>query len=89
MVEAICIRLTDAITQPRVNAPGGYASRWKLVISAFNQIRGRLNNSQLLTEQTDLALYHINETTLTKWSVQYRLSSYNNLIRFLFHVLIF
>lgn len=67
VVEAICIRLTDAITQPRLNAPGGYASRWKLVLSAYNQIRGRLHNSQLLSEQTDLALYSLNETTLTKW----------------------
>ena len=70
VVEAICIRLTDVITQPRVNAPGGYASRWKLVLSAYNQIRGRLHHCQLLSEQTDLALHSLNETTLTKWLVK-------------------
>lgn len=70
VVEAICIRLTDAITQPHLNAPGGYASRWKLVLSAYNQIRGRLHNSLLLSEQTDLALYSLNVTTLTKWLVK-------------------
>ena len=42
----------------------------KLVLSAYNQIRGRLRNSQLLSEQTDLALYSLNETTLTKWLVK-------------------
>ena len=70
VVEAICIRLTDAITQPRVNTPGGYASRWKLVLSAYNQIRGHLHNRQLLSEQTDLALHSLDETTLRKWLVK-------------------
>jgi len=70
VVKAICIRLTEAITQPHLNSPGGYASRWKLVLSAYNQIRGRLHNNQLLSEQTDLTLYSLNETTLTKWLVK-------------------
>lgn len=69
-MEAICLRLCDKFTQPRKEpGPGGrvlYTSRWKLVLSAYNGIRARLLNSDLL-EDTNLVLFNINETTLTRW----------------------
>ena len=44
-----------------------YTSRWKAVLSEYNNIRVRLLNSEALLERTGLTLFHINETTLIKW----------------------
>ena len=41
-------------------------SRWAMVISDYNSIRARLLNTSAL-EGINLALFSINETTLTKW----------------------
>lgn len=42
---------------------GSYRSRWRLVVSDYNAIKARLNNSTI----TEVSLYAINETTLKKW----------------------
>uniref|UniRef100_UPI00358E8398 uncharacterized protein n=1 Tax=Myxine glutinosa TaxID=7769 RepID=UPI00358E8398 len=65
IVEAICIRLCDRYTQPK--REHGYVSRWKLILSSYNGIKQRLLNSEALLEGTDLVLFSINETTLTRW----------------------
>jgi hypothetical protein len=71
LAEAICLRLCDIITQPtKSKLPSGrqvYTSRWKAVLSEYNNIRVRLLNSEALLERTCLTLFHINETTLIKW----------------------
>ena len=71
VVETICIRLCDKITQPRtgVGADGQkvYISRWRCLLEAYNQVRSRVFNSQRLLEGTNLALFALNETTLVKW----------------------
>ena len=65
------MRLCDKITQPTKNKlPSGrqaYVSRWKAILSEYNNIRARLLNSHTLLEKTALTLYHINESTLIKW----------------------
>ena len=64
--------------------PGSIVLYTEEEISSFNRDvkRFRLDttllNNQLLTEQTDLAIYSINETTLTKRSGQCYFSCYNN-----------
>ena len=67
MVEAVCIRLCDAITQPLTDLrPDGstrYISRWRQILEAYNRVRARLFNSLELLEGTDLALFMINEAT--------------------------
>ena len=45
-----------------------YLSRWKLVLQDYNSIRARLFNSERVLEETDLALYVINQTTLVSTS---------------------
>ena len=71
VVEAVCIRLCDAITQPLADSrPDGttrYVSRWRQVLDAYNRVRARLFNSLELLEGTDLALFAINEATLLRW----------------------
>ena len=67
VVEAVCIRLCDAIMQPLTDSrPDGstrYASRWHQILEAYNRVRARLFNSLELLEGTDLALFMINEAT--------------------------
>ncbi len=41
--------------------------RWKQILEAYNEVRGRLLNSQPLLEGTNLMLFTINEATLSKW----------------------
>ena len=41
-----------------------YLSRWKLVLKDYNALRAQLFNSAGLLEETNLALYVINQTTL-------------------------
>ena len=62
---------TAGYTQPRreIDTSGrrGYTSRWKLVLMEYYKVRGWLLNSQTLLEDTNLALYNINDTTLRLW----------------------
>ena len=41
--------------------------RWKQILVAYNEVRAQLLNSQPLLEGTNLALFTINETTLSQW----------------------
>ena len=41
-----------------------YLSRWKLILREYSALRARLYNSSELLEETKLALYTINQTTL-------------------------
>ena len=41
-----------------------YLSRWRLILKHYSEIRARLYNSAGLLEETKLALYTINQTTL-------------------------
>ena len=67
-MEALCILLTEKHPNPRRRSLPGqrrvFTSRWKLVLSEYNSIRDRIFNSQALLDETSLALYAINETTL-------------------------
>ncbi len=71
VVEALCIKLCDAITQPirerRHGRKKRYTSRWKLILEEYNCVRSRLSNSADVMEGTSLALFPINETTLLRW----------------------
>ena len=44
--------------------PSKFTSRWKLIISSYNQVRMRLLNSEELLDHTGLHLFTINESTL-------------------------
>ena len=71
IVEAILIHLLEDITQPRreVDERGKnkYTSRYKLVLSAYNSIRARVLNSDILMQRTNLMLVNLNEFTLLRW----------------------
>ena len=68
VVEAICTHLCNTIQQNRRGGVGvERASRWALIHQAYNRVRARVNNSQLLMEGTNLALFTINEQTLRRW----------------------
>ena len=71
VVEALCILLCQKYRQSRKEVDLGkavYKSRWRLIISEYNNIRERLLNSPVLeTTSCSLMLYSINETTLIKW----------------------
>ena len=41
-----------------------YLSRWKMIVWEYNALRARLFNSAGLMEETNLALYVINQITL-------------------------
>ena len=41
-----------------------YLSKWNLILKEYNALRARLYNSSGLLEETKLALYVINQTTL-------------------------
>ena len=41
-----------------------YLSKWKLILKDYSALRARLYNSSGLLEETNLALYVINQTTL-------------------------
>lgn len=70
-MEVICVRLCNKILQSRKQSLSGgrqrCTSRWKLILSEYNQLRARLLNSQPLLDDTNMMLYSINETTLTRW----------------------
>ncbi|XP_065905191.1 uncharacterized protein [Dysidea avara] len=72
IVEAVCILLCQRhLDAGRSSGSGGcrraYLPRWKLVLKDYNAIRSRLYHSWGVLEETNLALYHINRTTLRKW----------------------
>ena len=71
LVEALCLLLIQRHTSPikGVDRSGKstYTSRFKCIVSSYNDIRTRLLNSQELLEGTNLTLFHINETTVTNW----------------------
>ena len=71
LVEAICIHLAEKHPQPKKERSDTgktiYTSRWKLILADYHGIRARLLNSSALLKDTDLVLFHINETTLTRW----------------------
>ena len=66
LVEALLIKLCDRITKPRrewrARGKHAYTSRWRLVISEYNNICARLMSSQALLEGTHLMLFTINDT---------------------------
>lgn len=64
VVEAICIRLFNSITTCKRDP---YVSRKAQIIQKYNEIRSRIGQSTIVMEETGLALYQINETTLGLW----------------------
>lgn len=66
VVEAVCIRLLNKIASPQKDP---YVSRFALVVQKYNEIRKRIMLSPLIVKRTRLALYPINETTLSLWYV--------------------
>ena len=71
LVEAICIRLCNEFTGSRteigVDGRKTFISRWKQVVSAYNNIRARLFNSQALLNNTGITLFNVNETSVSLW----------------------
>ena len=65
----MCIHLCTNITQPRrpSSRQRRYASRFKLILQAYNRVRQRVMNSETLLERTNLTLFVINECTLMRW----------------------
>lgn len=45
----------------------GYQSRWKIILDECSKVRSRLFNSSTLMDETNLALFSVNETTLRQW----------------------
>ena len=64
IVEAICINLSLLITTPDKNP---YKSIYSKIVLEYNLIRERIMNCPMVVEKTGLALYQINETTLSLW----------------------
>ena len=52
----------------------GYLSRWKLVLRENSALCARLYNSSRVPEETNLALYTINQTTLVSNYIVNKLS---------------
>jgi hypothetical protein len=64
LVEVICTRLSISITSPQ-KAP--YVSRYAKIVQRYNEIRYRVMGCPQIVEKTGVALYKINETTLSLW----------------------
>lgn len=64
VVEAICLRLFNKITTGQKDP---YVSRYALIIQKYNEIRNRIMLSPIIVQRTKLALYSINETTISLW----------------------
>jgi hypothetical protein len=64
VVEAICIRLFNSITTCKRDP---YVSRKAQIIKKYNEMRSQIGQSIIVMEETGLALYQINETTLGLW----------------------
>ena len=71
LVEAICIRLCNEFTGSRteigVDGRKTFISRWKQLVSAYNNIRACLFNSQALLNNTGITLFNVNETSVSLW----------------------
>ena len=71
LVEAICIRLCNEFTNSRteigVDGRKTFISRWKQVVSAYNNIRARLFNCQNLLSNSGITLFNVNETSVSLW----------------------
>lgn len=65
VVEAICVHLFNTIASPQ-KAPN-YISRYGQILQRYNQMKYAVSQSPVITEKTGLALFQINETTLSKW----------------------
>ena len=67
-----CVTSTHSPSGPLevMGEVAGYTSRWKLILADYSNAQARLNNSQHLLEETSLALYSVNKTTLRQWYVQ-------------------
>ncbi|XP_037089527.1 uncharacterized protein LOC119109880 [Pollicipes pollicipes] len=52
--------------RPTANQPR-QVSRRRLILAAYDRVRGRLHNSRALLEGTGIQLYPLNESTLGKW----------------------
>ena len=67
LVEAIMIRLTGEAVEQRAKGPDSpYLSKWKVVLLRYNALRNTVVNSRLY-DDTNLQLYPVNETTISKW----------------------
>jgi hypothetical protein len=64
LVEVICTRLSISITSPQ-KAP--YVSRYAKIVQRYNEIRYRVMGCPQIVKKTGVALYKINETTLSLW----------------------
>jgi len=64
LVEAICSRLCIKIVSGEKNP---YVSRFAKIIQHYNIIRERVMNNDTILQKTGMALFQINETTLTNW----------------------
>lgn len=64
LVEAVCTRLSIDITSPSKNP---YVSRFAKIVQQYNVIRNCIMECPKLVDNTELALFQINETTLGLW----------------------
>jgi len=64
IVEAICTYLSIEIA---TGDKSPYLSRYGKILRRYNVIRERIMSCPTVSEKTSLALYQINETTLTAW----------------------
>ena len=71
LVEAIFIRLCNAFTnsrtETRVDGRKTFISRWKQLVSAYNNIKACLFNCQALLSNTGITLFNVNETSVSLW----------------------
>lgn len=67
VMEAVLIRLCNKhLSQHKATGASPYASKWKVVVEKYNELRFTVLHSHL-SEQTGLQLLPINVSTLTKW----------------------
>jgi len=73
LVEAIFIHLCNKhpSSSSTVTSPGKQKkqqqSRWKTIITEYNNLRARIFNSNVILEKTNITLFNVNETTLMAW----------------------
>lgn len=71
LVKVICLHLSEKHLQAQKERSDTgktiYTSRWKLILREYHGICARLLNSSALLKETNLILFHINETTLVCW----------------------
>jgi hypothetical protein len=67
LVEAIMLQLTGEAVEQRAKGPESpYLSKWKGVVLRYNALRNTVINSRFY-KSTNLQLYPVNETTISKW----------------------